>query len=389
MAQEVRNCEQTKPAQLTEPRNSEEALRSWLVLDQIPRFGMGKLKKFQNLYNAPAHSLLTYSSSQLVDFGFDSAQVKAITSPDWRLIDNELNWLTTDNSRFAVHPEHPDFPILLKETSRPPFVLFGWGNKKLIASNQIAMVGSRNPSHYGKGCGFDFAQGLANQGITVTSGLAMGIDTCAHQGALSVGGNTVAVLGSGLDNLYPKRNIRLAEEIVQNQGLVLSEFRANTKPTPHNFPRRNRIVSGLSLGVVVIEAAIRSGSLITAKYAIEQNREVFAIPGNINNPLSEGAHLLIKEGAKLVSKLEDITEEFQNLNSCVLKEYSKNSEKSPTESLATDKLLDSVDYDVTALDVVIQRSDMPIKVVLAQLLEYELRGLVASVSGGYIKLRGK
>ncbi|GAB2697838.1 DNA-processing protein DprA [Aliiglaciecola sp. 3_MG-2023] len=389
MAQEVRQSEQKKHTQLTGPHNPEEALRCWLALDQIPHFGMGKLKKFQSVYKLPAHSLLAYSSSQLTELGFNAAQAKAISSPDWRAIDRELNWLAADPWRFAVHPNHPDYPKLLAETPRPPFVLFGWGNKKLLDSNQVAMVGSRNPSHYGKGCGFDFAQGLAQQGFTVTSGLAMGIDTCAHQGALSVGGNTLAVLGSGIDNLYPKRNVRLAEEIVENRGLILSEFRANTKPTPHNFPRRNRIVSGLSLGVLVIEAAIRSGSLITAKYAIEQNRDVFAIPGNINNPLSEGAHLLIKEGAKLVSSIEDIIEEFQNLNSCVLKDYSKNSKKSPIESLATDKLLDSVDYDVTALDVVVQRSDMPIKVVLAQLLEYELRGLVASVSGGYIKLRGK
>ncbi|GAA6186363.1 MULTISPECIES: DNA-processing protein DprA [Alteromonadaceae] len=389
MAQEVRHCEQNLQADIKRPKDTEEALRSWLILDQIPNFGMGKLKKFQHVYNLSADSLLTYSKSQLADLGFDSAQVQAITAPDLRLVDKELNWLAAERSRFAVYPEHPDFPFLLSEIARPPLILFGWGNKNLLASNQIAMVGSRNPSHYGRNCGFDIASGLASHGITITSGLAMGIDACAHQGALSAGGNTLAVLGSGLDNLYPKRNVKLAHDIIQNEGVILSEFRASTKPTPHNFPRRNRIVSGLSLGVLVIEAAIKSGSLITAKYAIEQNREVFAIPGNINNPLSEGAHLLIKQGAKLVSSLQDIIEEFQNVNSCVLTEYSKNSEKSPIESLATDKLLDSVDHDVTALDVVIQRSEMPIKVVLAQLLEYELRGLVASVSGGYIKLRGK
>ncbi|GAC12706.1 DNA-processing protein DprA [Aliiglaciecola lipolytica] len=388
MAQDVRNSEQNDAIDNT-ACHSQDELRQWFILDQIPDFGIGRLNKLQTHFNISPSNLLNCNSSELKDLGFNAAQVNAIVKPDMRQIEKEFAWLDADQKHFAVYPGHPDFPELLSEIARPPLLLFGWGNKDLLKSTQIAVVGSRNPSQYGKNCGFELAQQLAQQGVSITSGLAMGVDANAHQGALSAGGRTIAVLGSGLNNLYPKRNIPLAHQIIQNQGLILSEFRAHTKPLAHNFPRRNRIVSGLSLGVLVIEAAIRSGSLITAKYALEQNREVFAIPGNINNPLNEGAHLLIKQGAKLVSNLEDILEEFQNVNSCVLKDSSKKCEKSVIQCLATDKLLDSVDHDVTALDVVIQRSKMPIEVVLAQLLEYELRGLVAPVSGGYIKLRGK
>jgi DNA processing protein len=202
-------------------------------------------------------------------------------------------------------------------------------------------------------------------------------------------GKTIAVLGTGIDQIYPRRHYELAARIIENNGTIISEFAPETPVRPDNFPRRNRIISGLSVGTLIIEAAIKSGSLITARYALEQDREVFAVPGNINNPLSQGCHYLIKQGAKLVACVEDINDEFQNLKIWKESESAKKLQINATESLASDLLLDSVDFEVTPLDVVAERSGIPVAQVMSQLLEYELRGLVTAVSGGYLKLGEK
>jgi DNA processing protein len=219
--------------------------------------------------------------------------------------------------------------------------------------------------------------------------LAIGIDGLAHQGAILGSGLTIAVLGTGIDYTYPRRHVQLAQQILEMGGTLISEFAPYTPVRPENFPRRNRIISGLSLGTLVVEAAIKSGSLITARYAIEQDREVFAIPGNIHNPLSKGCHYLLKQGAKLVEDLGDINEEFQNLS--IWKEHSSENktQKNVNQGLATDLLLDSVDFEATPLDIVAERSGMPVSLVMSQLLEYELRGLVTAVQGGYLKLGAK
>jgi DNA processing protein len=197
------------------------------------------------------------------------------------------------------------------------------------------------------------------------------------------------VLGTAIDKMYPKRHVSLAEQILDNDGVIISEFAPGTPSRPENFPRRNRIISGLSVGTLIVEAAIKSGSLITAKYALEQNREVFAIPGNIHNPVASGCNFLIKQGAKLVTCPEDITEEFGLVN---LPEITKNPQQvqiNPSQSLESDVLLDSVDYEVTPIDIVAKRSGISIDIVMSKLLEYELCGLVSAVSGGYIKLGEK
>jgi len=201
-----------------------------------------------------------------------------------------------------------DYPKLLSQISNPPLVIYIRGSRRILSKFSFAIVGSRIPSIYGLSAAREFSYRLASLGIVIVSGLARGIDTVVHQEAIK-NGETIAVLGSGLLNVYPRENKTLARHITQ-KGAIISEFSLLSPPLKENFPRRNRIISGLSKGVLIVEATVRSGALITARFACEQNREVFAMPGNIDSPLSKGTHLLIKEGAKLVDSLEDVLEEL-------------------------------------------------------------------------------
>lgn len=377
MAQEVRE------------QDIENEIATWLRLSLIPNFGPVRLNKFLSESGLSVLELLSSKTTELKLLGFNEKQISSISTSHRGIIEKCLDWRQQDKNHHVICPTDSNFPDQLLEIASPPYLLFGKGNLEVLCNQQIAIVGSRMPSISGKSNALKLAKELAEAGVTITSGLASGIDTKAHEGALNGGGATIAVLGNGVDIVYPKRNLPLVQKMLQNNGLLLSEFLPHQAPKPENFPRRNRIVSGLSLGVVIVEAAIKSGSLITAKTALDQNREVFAVPGNINNPLSEGCHYLIKQGAKLVHRTTDILEEFFDLNSSNQSATEKNFKKSLSQGLASDKLLDSVDYDITALDVILQRTKLPIKEVLAQLLDYELRGLVTSVSGGYVKLRGK
>lgn len=396
MAQEVRNqqiqhVELSKKLKAQEncvsPR-SQDDLGDWLALTLIPNFGYSSYAKLDSELDHP-FDIFGFSKQKLIEIGFAENQIAAIQRPNKKRIEHSLNWLGQSSQHFSMTFDDLDYPALLKETARPPLLLLGIGNKQLLQSPQVAMVGSRSPSYYGKQQAQAFSSQLANAGWTITSGLAMGIDGCCHKAALGSKGNTLAVLGSGIDKVYPKRHAQLHQQILENDGLVISEFLPGSVISPHNFPRRNRIISGLSLATVVVEAALKSGSLITARYAIEQNREVFAIPGSVDNPLAKGCHYLIKQGASLLDDIDDIFEAFHHLNYHRQIDLDKNLQKNVSQCLATDKLLDSVGFEVTALDVVVQRSKRPINEVLVQLLEFELRGLVASVPGGYIKLGGK
>lgn len=209
-----------------------------------------------------------------------------------------------------------EYPQLLKQIFLPPLVLYAKGDLGLLNQDSLAVVGTRNPSRYGRVTAFDFSQKISFLKLVVVSGLAKGIDTQAHKGALSAGGATVAVLGSGLNRIYPHENKEIAQQISQ-RGLIISEYSLDTAPLSENFPRRNRIISGLAKGVIVIEAAKRSGALITANFALNQNREVFAVPGPINSLQSQGPNSLLKEGAKLVDSIEDVLEEI-NLSKKVI-----------------------------------------------------------------------
>jgi DNA processing protein len=279
-----------------------------------------------------------------------------------------------------------DYPPLLRWIAEPPPVLYVRGTLQPAHEFAVAVVGSRKPSPYGKMVAQRFSTALAQQGYTVISGLARGIDRVAHDSALQAGGQTLAVLGSGMNVIYPPENRRLFEQICVN-GAVMSEFPFNTKPDRWNFPRRNRIISGLALGTLVVEATIRSGSLHTARHALEQGREVFAIPGRIDAPGSQGTNQLIKQGAKLVETLDDIVEEFPEIVRRSAQRYRSPENDMRSVQTALDlsaheaQVLALIPSEETHVDAIIQTSQLPAHVVMSILVTLELRGLVRQFPG--------
>jgi DNA processing protein len=292
----------------------------------------------------------------------------------------DLNWLEQDH-RHLVAWHDPLYPRLLREIPNPPLALYLMGDPQILIQPQIAIVGSRNASPAGKENARAFARALSDAGLVVTSGMALGIDGAAHAGALDAGGKTIAVCGTGLDRVYPARHRDLAHAIVKN-GALLSEFPIGSPPLPGHFPVRNRLISGLSLGVLVVEAALESGSLITARLAAEHGRDVFAIPGSIHSPLSRGCHALIRQGAKLVETANDIVEELGAL--AQLTSFQPSYRPTPDENfpLPVQDLLGVLGYDPVALDVLVERSGLTIDVVSSMLVELELEGVVATIPGG-------
>lgn len=361
------------------------SLKHWLTINAMSGIGPATIEKLWQ-QDQCLKSIATCDIENLRNYGFSARQLDNIANPDLKQVEADLAWLESSPQRHIISIESPLYPSMLREISAAPILLYCEGNIALLSSPLMAIVGSRACTLYGQNNAQNFAKVLSESGWGIVSGMAIGIDTFAHRGCLNAGGATIAVLGVGLAQNYPKRNKALRDKILANGGCVISELPVHVPPKAENFPRRNRIISGLSYGTLVVEAAIKSGSLITAKYATEQNREVFALPGNINNPLSKGCHQLLKNGAKLVEQVKDINEEFLFLLQSVAAHSPKRAEKNANQSLASDQLLASVDYETTCLDVVVQRSRLPVSEVTAKLLEYELRGLVASVPGGYIRL---
>ena len=284
-----------------------------------------------------------------------------------------------------------DYPPLLKEIPDAPPLLFCWGDSSLLSWPQVAIVGTRNPTQAGQKLAEQFASQLSQQGLAITSGLALGIDGVAHQAVLQAKGATIAVLGTGLAHLYPRQHQRLAQHIIANQGLVISEFLPNTPPINYHFPRRNRIISGLSLGVLVVEAAVDSGSLITAKLAAEQNREVWAIPSSVFNVQAKGCHALIKDGAGLVETPEDILQEvahhfaksksgqFGGVAPVILED---------TIELSQDaqQVLAVLGWQVQHFDALVEQGQWDAATLANLLMELELAGKIATVAGGYEQL---
>jgi DNA processing protein len=280
--------------------------------------------------------------------------------------------------------DHPDFPPLLRQIPDPPVALFTRGDASLLNAPQLAMVGSRNPSVEGRRNAEEFAAYLVRCGLVITSGMALGIDAASHRGALKGGGKTVAVWGTGLDRPYPPRNRELAEEFAA-QGLLVSEFPPGTPPLPTHFPRRNRLISGLAVGTLVVEAASRSGSLITARLASEQGREVFAIPGSIHNPMARGCHRLLRDGAKLVESAGDILEELAPLLKLELPAAEPANETASggaPEDPEYRLLLNSLDFAPTSVDSLVERTGLTPDVVSSMLLMLELQGHVEASPGG-------
>lgn len=357
----------------------------WLALHRIR--GLGPIGQRKLLDAFPTvKQIFSADDSTLKKTGLNKKSRASVYQPDWETIEADLVWLDMpDHHLITINDEA--YPTLLREIPDPPVVLFAHGCPEVLKTIQIGIVGSRNPDTAGRKTADEFARELVYAGATVTSGLALGIDGCSHQGALNANGYTIAVTGNGLDMIYPARHKTLAEKIVDN-GILVSEFSPGTKPVAANFPRRNRIISGMSTGVLVIQAALRSGSLITARYAMEQGREVFAIPGSIHNPLAKGCHTLIKQGAKLVESVNDIIEELGFLATVVIDEnisrkYDvKNNHYEEKLDVDYKVLLDTMAYDPISVDRLIELTGLTTDSVSSMLLILELRGLVVSQAGG-------
>ena len=323
-------------------------------------------------------------ASALGALGLKEDVIQALRKPDWATIEKDLLWLESPD-HLAITIQDPGYPKRLKEIPDPPPVLFVRGSPELLSMPQIAIVGSRNPSALGIETATSFARTLARHGFVITSGLALGIDAASHRGAMKADGYTIAVAGTGLDRIYPARHKDLAVEIVQT-GAMISEFPTGTTAKANHFPRRNRIISGLCLGLLVVEAAKQSGSLITARLALEQNREVFAIPGSIHNPLARGCNALIREGAKLVETTNDILEE--------LGQYNQQDEiilpimEQSTLDLEQQTLLNLVMFSPTSIDKLVESTGQSVEVVSSMLLMLELQGFIeATTSGCYIRIK--
>ncbi|TQV70690.1 DNA-protecting protein DprA [Exilibacterium tricleocarpae] len=281
------------------------------------------------------------------------------------------------------------YPPLLREIHRPPPVLYVKGDVGCLALPQLAVVGSRSPSPGGVDNAREFARYLAASGFAITSGLALGVDAAAHAGALAAAGTTLAVLGTGIDLVYPRRHRTLAESIIDHGGALVSEFPPGTPPDAANFPRRNRIISGLSLGVLVVEATVKSGSLITARLGLQQNREVFAIPGSIHNPASRGCHALIRDGATLVEQATDIVEHLRGLlafqQQQVPPSVTASMVEEPTAQAHT--VLRAMGFDPVTVDDLAARTGMSASEVTANLLSLELEGYIEQTVLGYQRSR--
>ena len=354
----------------------------WLALIRTPGAGPVTQK-----------ALLDYLGTQQAHFPLRKADLPSslrlsnaatnwLLNPDWDRNNTDIAWMSA-NECHLVTLDSPHYPELLSTIPDPPLALFVQGNRDLLKRHQLAIVGSRNPTAHGIETARDFSQTLANAGLLITSGLAMGIDAIAHEAALKAQGESIAVCGTGLDIRYPRCNAQLAAKLSKH-GAVISEFPPGTPAKAMNFPRRNRIISGLSLGALVIEAAHRSGSLITARLAAEQGREVFAIPGSINNALARGCHRLIRDGAKLVEDANDVLEELGSLAAVTRDTRSNPVTNASKEVTRPDykKLLAKVGFDPTPVDVIVERTGLATSSVSAMLLNLELQGNVAVTPGG-------
>ncbi len=358
-----------------------DGLKYWIALRKIYGVGdvlarqlLAKFKDPKAIFNASYRDIVSVE-------GINEKVGNAVKEfSDWVSVDKEIETIQKENCGILTLAD-PAYPQYLFNTYNPPPVLYMHGEIEGSDDLAIAIVGSRIPDHYGEQATRKIARGLSERGITVVSGMARGIDSIAHRAALEAGGRTIAVLGSGLDVIYPPEN-RLLYEKITKSGAVLSEFQLGTKPEQKNFPRRNRVISGLSLGVVVVQATQKSGSLITASYALDQNREVFAVPGRITSALSKGTNWLLKNGAKPIDSAEDIIKEIALLGDLEprkkeLKKPKPLPELSPDQTAVYTKLGE----DPIHIDQITRECGMDSSKILSILLYLELHDLVRQTPG--------
>ena len=345
-------------------------LAAWIKLSLVPGLGGGSLRKLLGAFGLP-QQVLTAGRSALTRVVSAELAARILSDLDSAAVDAALEWAAAEGHAVLTLADG-DYPQPLLATPDPPALLYLRGRRELLARPGIAVVGSRNATPQGTSNAEQFARAFSSAGFTIVSGLALGIDAAAHRGGLDGAGSTIAVLGTGADILYPQRNRALGERIAR-EGLIVSEFPLGTPPHGGNFPRRNRVISGLARGCLVVEAALASGSLITARLAAEQGREVFAIPGSIHSPHSKGCHALIKQGAKLVESVQDLLQELGAEATVVAPAAA-----APVEA----GLLAHLGYDPCDIDTLCARSGLTADLVSAMLLPLELDGKVASLPGG-------
>ena len=364
-----------------------EELESWISLWRVSGVGAKYFQTLLSHFDDPA-AVFNATSSSLKQAGI--SQNLANTILDNKESDSakpDLEWLNAANNHYIITINCPEYPNLLKQTDSPPPLLYVHGELSIINDPQLAIVGSRNPTQSGLTSAYDFAKYLAQTGLCITSGLALGIDGSAHQGALDGNGPTIAITATGIDRVYPAKHRNLAHKIVES-GAIISEFPIGTQPRSGNFPRRNRIISGLAHGTLVVEAALKSGSLITARLASEQGREVFAIPGSIHNPLAKGCHQLIRQGAKLVETAQDILEEMtavidlSEIDQPILDQPSNTNSTETNTDPEHQILLEKMGYDPIPIDQLVVSTGFKAESIAAMLLILELQNQVSSNGGG-------
>jgi DNA processing protein len=364
-----------------------DELAASLTLTHAPGLHAGTLRAL--LAESSPRAIFSASPATLRAAGIDDTLIDWLRRPHEATSLAELRWLEREGHHFVPWGS-ANYPPLLARLDDAPIGLFVRGDPSCLSLPQLAMVGSRNPSPSGRENAMSFAAHLARSGLAITSGLALGIDEASHRGALDAGGTTIAVCGNGLDIDYPPTNATLAVDIAQ-RGALVSEFPLGTPAVKMNFPRRNRIISGLSLGTLVVEAAVRSGSLITARLAAEQGREVFAIPGSIHNPMSRGCHRLIRQGAKLVETADDIFSELAAaLRGVIAPGQARAAPEQPEPqagfAASLDKeyeiLLDALGFEPASVDALVTRSGLRADEVASMLLILELEGRIEACPGG-------
>lgn len=348
---------------------------AWIALGAIPGLGGESFRKLLAVFGAPENvfSADKVDLGKVVNHSIVAGILRGYYTHD---VDIALKWLDEAGNGIVTLADS-FYPRNLLDITDPPTLLYLKGNAGLLGARGIAIVGSRNATPQGIDNSLSFSRSLSNAGLCIVSGLALGIDAAAHRGGLEGASSSIAVIGTGMDIVYPVRNHDLSREL-ETRGLLVSEFPLGMPPLGSNFPRRNRIISGLGMGCLVVEAGIRSGSLITARHALEQGKDVFAIPGSIHSPLSKGPHRLIKEGAKLVECANDILEELGRFSvkpdSLVLENHVDDADSA--------RLLELMGYDPVDLDTLCLRSGWAAQTVSARLLELEMDGFVSGVVGG-------
>jgi DNA processing protein len=367
----------------------DDEMAAWLRLLETPKVGRESARKLLSAFGSP-EAVLSATTAARREVVPAAVATALATAPEAfpSLLHTTREWLRAgiDASPRSVIPlGDPRYPASLLESADPPLLLYAQGQVEWLQAPSIGMVGSRKPTPQGLQNAEHFAEQLSRAGLTVVSGLALGIDGAAHEGALKQAGRTVAVVGTGLDRMYPRRHLALARRIA-TMGLIVSEYALGTPPLAAHFPQRNRIVAGLSRGVLVVEAALQSGSLISARLALESDRDVFAIPGSIHAPQSRGCHALIKQGAKLVETVDDILDE--------LRWHPRPSpapgdhDRAARGRDATDPVLSALAFDIASLEALMARTGLSAAALQGRLLELEFEGRVAKLPGQFFQRIG-